>query len=214
MTVRVVIADDHRIFLTALKTMMAGDPDISVVGTASNGTELIDLAELEKPDVVVVDIGMPGMSGLEAVGKLQKKGFSGKVLILSAYSDRRFVIEALSAGAAGYVVKSAAASELSRAICSVAQGKSYLCPEVASAVVDAVRSGGGGADKGTAKLAPRERIVVRLLAEGKTSAQIAEELHIAVSTVDTHRRNILRKLGLHRVAELTRYAIREGIAMP
>lgn len=213
MTIRVVIADDHRIFLAALQSMMVGDADIEVVGTASNGSELIDLAELKRPDVVVVDIGMPGMSGLEAIGKLHKKGFAGKVLILSAYSDRRFVMEALGAGADGYVVKSAAASELARAICSVAQGKSYLCPEVAGAVVDAVRSG-SAAEKGTARLAPRERIVVRLLAEGKTSAQIAEELHIAVSTVDTHRRNILRKLGLHRVAELTRYAIREGIAMP
>jgi two-component system NarL family response regulator len=162
-----------------------------------------------------MDISMPGMNGIEATQRVTSRNPATKVVVLSAYDDRHFVLEAIRAGAAGYVVKSSATEELPRAIRAAAQGQTYLCPEVAGIIADAARAGGGADVRPpVSALAPRERVIVRLLAEGKTSTQIAAELHIAVSTADTHRRNIMRKLGTHNVADITRYAIREGIVRP
>lgn len=213
MTIRVVIADDHLILLSALQSLLANESDIEIVATVHDGAELLKVIEDTKPDVAVVDIGMPGMGGLEVVGRLRAMDCSTHVVMLSAYKDKRYVMETLSAGARGYVVKSAAADELSRAIRSVVRGQVYLCPEVVGSVVDAARTQHGKAHNAppVARLAPRERAIVRLLAEGKSSAQIAAGLCIALTTVETHRRNILGKLGMHNVAEVTRYAIREGI---
>jgi two-component system NarL family response regulator len=213
MSIRVAIADDHQILVAALQAMLGTEPDIAVVGTAGDGTALLKLVAQTKPDVVIMDIGMPGMNGIEATQRLTTGRSAAKVIVLSGYTDKRFVLEALNAGAAGYVIKSSAGSELPRAIRSVAKGQTYLCPEVAGAVVETMRNGNKhDAKAANSRLAPRERMIVRLLAEGKNSAQIAAALHIAVSTVDTHRRNIMRKLEMHSVAEITRYAIREGIA--
>ena len=212
MSINVVIADDHEILVAALKSALTVEPDIEVVGTVHDGAALLALVAQLKPAVAVVDIGMPGMNGIEATERLAAKHSTTRVVILSAYGDKRFVLEAINAGAAGYVVKSSAADELPRAIRAVAQGNTYLCPEVAGAVADAARSRGQAhAGRESAVLAPRERVIVRLLSEGKSSLQIAGELHISVATVDTHRRNIMRKLEMHNVAELTRYAIREGL---
>lgn len=215
MNIRVAIADDHQMLVEALQVMLAREPDIAVVGTAGDGAALLELVAQAKPDVVVMDIGMPGMNGIEATQRLTSGRSPVKVIVLSAYADKRFVLEALNAGAAGYVAKSSAADELARAIRAVVQGRTYLCPNVAGAVVETVRTQKKSSVKGAAAgaaLTPRERVVVRLLAEGRSSAQIASALLIAPSTVDTHRRNIMRKLGLHNVAEITRYAVREGIA--
>jgi two-component system NarL family response regulator len=217
MSITVVIADDHQILVAALQSALAVEPDITVVGTAHDGDELLALVAQARPDVAIVDIGMPGVNGIEATQRLSAGSSATKVLILSAYDDKRFVLEAMNAGAAGYVVKSSAADELPRAIRAVALGRTYLCPEVAGAVADAMR-GRGNAHAGQAghadiALAPRERVIVRLLAEGRSSVQIAAELSISPSTVDTHRRNIMRKLDIHNVADLTRYAIREGITV-
>jgi len=215
MSIRVVIADDHRILVEALRTMLAREPDIAVVGTVGDGAALLELVGKTKPEVVIMDIGMPGMNGIEATQRLTAGHPAIKVIMLSGYADKRFVLEALKAGAAGYVVKSAAADELPRAIRAAAQGQIYLCPEVAGAVVEAVRTQGKSHVKGEATgLTTRERVIVRLLAEGRDSREIAAALHVAPSTVDTHRRNIMRKLDIHNVADLTRYAIREGIAAP
>jgi DNA-binding NarL/FixJ family response regulator len=214
LSIRVVIADDHRILVAALQAMLTAEPDIAVVGTAYDGAALLDLVAKTKPDVVIMDIGMPGINGLEATQRLVIADFATKVVMLSGYSEKRFVLEALNAGAAGYIVKSSAADELPRAIRAVVNGQTYICPEVAGAVVDSMRGAGKSRAKTAApSLAPRERVIVRLLAEGKTSAQIAKELRIATSTVDTHRRNIMRKLDMRNVAEITRYAIREGITI-
>lgn len=214
MSIRVVIADDHQILVAALQSALAVEPDITIVGTAHDGEALLTLVAQVKPDVAVVDIGMPGINGIEATQRLTAKGAAARVVILSAYGDKRFVLDAMNAGAAGYVVKSSAADELPRAIRAAALGQTYLCPEVAGALAEAVRarthSHAGQVDT---SLAPRERVIVRLLAEGKSSVQIADELCISPNTVDTHRRNVMRKLDLHNVADLTRYAIREGLTV-
>ncbi|MBS0336003.1 MAG: response regulator transcription factor [Proteobacteria bacterium] len=215
MTIRVAIADDHKLLLGALEAMLAPEPDIEVVGTANDGIALLELVARKKPDVVVADIGMPRMNGLEAVQRMLALNRTARVIVLSGFTDKRFVLEALNAGAAGYVAKMSAADQLPRAIRSVAQGGTYLCPESAGAVVESIREKGRrGSASAPQSLAPRERDVVRLLAEGKTSPEIAEELGITANTVDTHRRNILRKLGLHSVAEVVRYAIRNGLVTP
>ncbi len=140
MSIRVVIADDHRILVAALRTMLASEADIAVVGEAGDGAALLEPVAEAAPDVVVMDIGMPGMNGIEATQQLRTERPETRVIVLSGYSDKRFVLEALNAGAAGYVIKASAADELPRAIRAVAKGKTYLCPEVASAVVDLARA--------------------------------------------------------------------------
>ncbi len=154
---------------------------------------------------------VPDANGMQIAARLKQAGSLARIVALSAYSEKHFVVEMLRSGAMAYVTKSAAGTELVRAIRAVAMGQSYLCAEVAGALVAQVQ---GHAAPDAPPLGRREREVLRLLAEGLRSAAIAEQLHMAVPTVETHRRNLMRKLGLHTVAELTRYAIREGIALP
>ena len=214
MSIRVVLADDHRMILAALRSMLEKETDIAVVGEAGDGAALLDVVARTMPDVAVVDIAMPGMNGIEATRRLLAGHPRLKVIALSAYSDRRFVLEMLNAGAKGYLVKASAGDELARAIRAIAQGQTYLCPEVAGSIVDAARGKTSPAGSTSANLGRREREVLALLADGKSSSEIAARLHIAVSTVEVHRRNIMRKLDLHNVAELTKYAIREGLISP
>ena len=210
MTVRVLLADDHRLLRELLRELLQKEPDIEVVGEASSGSEVMEKVSALSPDLVVLDIGMPGLNGIDAMAELAQRHPGVKVVCLSRYSDRRYVRAMLMAGAAGYVVKSAAGTELLRAIRAAAAGQCYLCPEAAAAVVDDVKATGGAAG-GLAALGKRERQVLQLLAEGNRSSSIADRLSISVATVDTHRRNIMRKLDLHTVAELTKFAIREGV---
>jgi two-component system NarL family response regulator len=212
MTVRVLLADDHRLLRELLREQLQKEPDIEVVGEASSGRELMEQLAARSPDLVVLDIAMPGLNGIDAMAELAARHPAVKVICLSGYSDRRYVRAMLKAGAAGYVVKSAAGTELLRAIRAVAAGQSYLCPEAAAAVVRDVRAR-GGASGGLGSLGKREMQVLQLLAEGNRSSSIAEKLSISVATVDTHRRNIMRKLDLHTVAELTKFAIREGLTL-
>ena len=214
MSIRIVLADDHKMILAALRSLLEKEIDISVVGEAGDGTALLDLVERTAPDVVVVDVGMPGMNGIEATRRLLAVRPLLKVIALSAYSDKRFVLEMLEAGAKGYLIKASAGDELPRAIRAIAQGSTYLCPEVAGTLVEAARGKSSRAGNAAAKLGRREREVLALLAEGKSSSEIAARMCIAASTVEVHRRNIMRKLDLHSVAELTKYAIREGLTSP
>jgi two-component system NarL family response regulator len=214
MSIRVVLADDHRMLVAALRSMLEKETDIAVVGEAGDGAALLDVVERTIPDVAVVDIGMPGMNGIDATRRLLAGHPRLKVIALSAYSERRFVLEMLNAGAKGYLVKASAGDELARAIRAIAQGQTYLCPEVAGSIVEAARGKTSPAGSASANLGRREREVLALLADGKSSSEIAARLHIAVSTVEVHRRNIMRKLDLHNVAELTKYAIREGLISP
>jgi two-component system NarL family response regulator len=214
MNIRIVLADDHKMILAALRSMLEKEIDIDVVGEAGDGVALLEVVARTMPDVAVVDIGMPGMNGVEATRRLLAGRPRLKVIALSAYDDKRFVLEMLNAGAKGYLIKASAGDELPRAIRAIAQGRTYLCPEVAGAIVDAARDKTSLAGNAAVNLGRREREVLALLAEGKTSSEIAVRMHIAASTVEVHRRNIMRKLDLHSVAELTKYAIREGLTSP
>jgi two-component system NarL family response regulator len=210
MMTRVLLADDHQMFRHALQTMLEKEPNIHVVGQAGDGQELLKIAASTAVDVVCMDIGMPKMNGIEATRRLLAINPAIKVIGLSAYIDRDFVLDMLKAGASGYVTKVETGDELLRAIRSVRLNRTYLCPEIASALTGALI---GENDGGPAapRIGPRERQVLQLVAEGNTSAEIAKRLHVALSTVEVHRRNIMRKLDLHNVAELTKYAIRNGI---
>lgn len=211
MTVRVALADDHRMVRDALVMLLARESDIEVTWAVGDGAAALEKAKLSAPDVLVVDIAMPSTNGIDVTRALKREMPSLKVLVLSAYMDKRFVHEALRAGAAGYVAKAAASSELPRAIRAVAEGQNYLSPEITAAVLDHLTPEDTGTGRPVSVLSAREREVLRLVAEGVRSAAIARRLGISEATVEVHRRNVMRKLDLRSVAELTKYAIREGI---
>ncbi len=211
MSIGVLLVDDHTILRMALRVLLARESDIKVLADVDRGSEALRLAKELTPDVVVMDIGMPGMDGIETTHQLVANNPGLKILALSTHLERHFIVQMLEAGASGYVVKSADGDELLRGIRAVSQGRTYFCSEVASIMVDSVRHRAPAQEVDGARLGRREREVLALLAEGKTSQEIASKLHIAIGTVIAHRRNISRKLGLHSVAELTKYAIREGL---
>jgi len=211
MKTRVVLVDDHRMLREALRTLLEREPDMEVVGEAGDGRSMLRIVRETTPDVVVLDVAMPELGGIEAAGHLASRYPEVKVIGLSAYSDKRFVVEMLKAGAVGYVTKAAAGTELLRAIRAAMRGSSYLCPEVSSALVSEIKEPSLKTDSAGAELGKREREVLKLLAEGHRSAAIAARLFISIATVEAHRRNIMRKLDLHSLADLTKYAIREGI---
>ena len=210
-TIRVLLVDDHTILRKALRLLLARESDIGVVADVNSGNEAIRVAGELELDVVVMDIGMPGSNGIETTRQLIAATPGVRVLALSTHLERHFVLQMLKAGASGYVVKSSDSEELLRAIRAVAQGRTYVSAEVASVMVDSMRQRAPDQEFNGERLGRREREVLALIAEGKTSLEIAAQLHIAAGTVIAHRRNISRKLGLHSVAELTKYAIREGL---
>lgn len=212
MMVRIALADDHRMFREALKAMLETDPDVAVVVEAESGAELLDAVVRDAVDVACVDIAMPDMNGVEATRRLRELCPELKVVGLSAYSDRHFVLELLDAGASAYVTKTEGSDELLRAIRNVRAGRTYLSPDVAATVTDVLRDRGSTAGS-RPQLSARERQVLALISEGLTSPEIGERLHLAPSTVEVHRRNIMRKLDLHSVAELTKHAIRIGLTV-
>lgn len=211
MAIRVMLADDHKILREALKGILEREHDFALVGEANDGAEAIELARKLRPDIILMDIGMPVMGGIEAARELIAEQPEIKIIALSTYSDRRIVLQMLDAGARGYIVKSAGRDELLRGIRAVAHGRTYLCPDASAVLVDSVRTKNPMEPFSGERLGKREREVLQLLAEGHTSPEIGKRLHIATSTVEVHRRNIMRKLELHSIAELTKYAIRNGL---
>lgn len=212
MTIAVLLVDDHRLMLEGLRVLLSAARDVKVVGEAVDGRSALDCVRRLDPDVVVMDIGMPEMNGVEATRALRTQFPRTRVVALSTHTDKRYVHNMLDAGASGYVLKIAAYDELLRAVRAAALGRTYLSPEVAGSVV--ARSAGqrgSGAASVYETLGAREREVLQLVAEGRTSAEAAAAMHISIKTVETHRRNIGCKLGLHGTAELTKYAIREGL---
>jgi len=195
-----------------LKTLLLSEEDLEVVGEADDGRGAVALVLELRPDVVIMDVAMPGLNGIEATRQILRQVPRVRIIALSMHSDRRFVSEMLKAGAAGYLLKDGAFEELVRAIRAVLSGQTYLHPKIASIVIEHhVRRPAGAAGSVWSVLTAREREVLQLLSEGKTSKVIAEELHISAKTVESHRRQITEKLGLRSVAQLTKYAIREGL---
>lgn len=213
MNTRVLLVDDHTMFREALHLMLDGEPQIDVVGEVGDGSLVGAAVAGLAPDVVVMDVSMPTVDGINATRQLHVNFPDVRVVALSAFNHQQFVLEMLEAGAIAFVGKSAAAHQLVQAIASAAEGKAYLCPESAKILVDTIRRNDPGTTQspGDKRLCGRESQVLRLLAGGKSSPQIGESLHISPSTVDVHRRNIMKKLELHSVAELTQYAIRIGL---
>ncbi len=212
MTIRVLLVDDHAMMQEGLRALLADVPDIEVVGSAPDGRTALDLVKSLSPDVVVMDVGMPELNGIDATRQIKSQFERVKVVALSTHTDKRYVHHMLDAGASGYVLKIAAHEELLRAIRSASLGRTYLSPEIAGHVVERSKSPQAGVDVSAySTLGAREREVLQLVSEGKTSAETAKEMHISIKTVETHRRNIVQKLGLHGTAALTKYAIREGL---
>ena len=211
MSIRVLLVDDHKILRDALKGVLEREQDIAVIGEANDGGECLELARQLQPDIVLMDIGLPGLGGIDATRALVGENPGIKVVALSTFSDRRVVMQMLDAGARGYVVKSAGRDELLRAIRAVAYGRTYLCPDAASVLVETLRGKKASDAPPAEPIGRREREVLQLLADGYTSPEIGKLLHIATSTVEVHRRNLMRKLELHSIAELTKYAVRHGL---
>ncbi|MBI5790169.1 MAG: response regulator transcription factor [Rhodocyclales bacterium] len=210
--IRIMLVDDHTLVREALRTVLDQDSGMQVVAEVGDGDTALGAAAELAPDVVVMDVALPGLSGIETTRRLLTRHPAIRVLALSTYLDRRIIQQMLDAGASGYIAKSAAGAELKQGIRNVVNGRSYLCSEVAALVADGLRD--RGAATSPEALSRREIQVATLLAEGKSAPDIAAELHIAASTVDVHRRNLMRKLDLHNVVELTRYAIRNGLIQP
>jgi DNA-binding NarL/FixJ family response regulator len=212
MGITIIIADDHQILRQGLKTLLEKEPDMQVVAEAEDGRKTVTLVREFMPHVVIMDVNMPDLNGIEATRQILSEYPDMKVIALSMHADRRFVINMLKAGAHGYLLKDCAFEELAQAIRLVMASKTYLSPGVAEIVVkDYVHRLPGPAQTAFSVLTAREREVLQLMAEGKSTAQIAELLHISVKTVETHRQQIMHKLGMRSVAELTKYAIREGL---
>jgi DNA-binding NarL/FixJ family response regulator len=207
MTIRIILADAHKVLTETLSYFLEKEKDIRVVGVAHDGRKVLELVASLQPDVVVMDIGIPGMNGIEVTRRLVAQHPKIKVIALSALAHKQ-VTEMLGAGASAYIVKEGAVSELVCALDAVMKGQKYVCPKVAVAAVDHTSH---YPMEGVPHLGPREREVLQLLAEGSTSRVIGNRLFISPSTVDVHRRNIMEKLDLHTVAELTKYAVRNGL---
>jgi DNA-binding NarL/FixJ family response regulator len=215
MVIRLVVADDHAVVREGVCALLSSDPDFDVVGQAGDGAAVFDLVERLQPDVVVLDLMMPGAGGLEVTGQLARRREHPAVLILSMHESEAYVVEAMRRGAAGYALKQAPAGELARGIRAVAAGARYLSPPLSDRALDAyVRGPDAQSQEPEDMLTVREREVLRLAAEGRSNAEIGALLFISRRTVETHRARAMKKLGLRSQLELARYAIDRGIVPP
>jgi two-component system NarL family response regulator len=210
MVTRILLVDDHELMREGLRSILEREDGVEIVGEASSGREAVVLSRTLEPDVVVMDVGMKDLNGIDATRQIRTELPKVQVIALSSHSDRRYVSAMLEAGACGYLLKANASSDLRKALKASRQGKSYLCAEVTKGVVDASLHGPRSGVE-PCLLSEREREVLQLLAEGLSSPQIGKRLYIATVTVETHRRSIMRKLDLHSVADLTKWAISEGL---
>jgi len=210
MAIRIVLADDHQMTRESLSLVLSQQPDFSIVAQTGDGRSAVRLAEEHHPDIAVIDVTMPGLNGVEVTRQISALGQNIRVIILSMHIERQFVSEALSAGASGYVLKDSPVEELVQAIRTVAKGETFLGRKVQEVLVNSLLNSGASA-WGTAHLTPREREVLQLVAEGKNTKEIALLLHLSSKTVEGHRRQVMEKLDLYSVADLTRYAIKEGV---
>jgi DNA-binding NarL/FixJ family response regulator len=209
---RVLIADDHGIVRSGIRLLLERQPGLEVVAEAADGVEAVDRAIAERPDLCILDVGMPKMTGLQAARAIRSHLPDARVLMLSMHDDERYLFEALKAGASGYVLKREADQDLVGAIRAVGRGEAFLTNAAERSIIREWMA--DGADGPTIPLTPREEEVVKLIAEAHTNSQIAEILHVSEKTVESHRANVLRKLGMRDRVELVRYAIRRGLVEP
>ena len=212
MATRILLADDHTVIRQGLRALLEKYPQFDVVGEAEDGRKAMELVEKLKPDVVIMDISMPYLNGIDATRKIVNSVAGTKVIALSMHSGRRFVVQMLKAGAAGYILKECLFDTLLEAIQTVLKGGIFLGPKVEGEVIqDYIKCISPGYSQKEATLTPREREVLQLLAEGNSTKQIALHLHVSGKTIESSRRHIMEKLQIHSIAELTKYAVREGI---
>jgi DNA-binding NarL/FixJ family response regulator len=212
MTVRILIADDHKILREGLKSLLEKQPEFAVVAEAQDGLSAISAAKKHKPDIAILDIGMPDLNGIEVTRRIRSEMTETRVIALSMHADRRFVMGILEAGANGYLLKDSAFAELITAVTAVAKGKMYLSPSIAETVVKNSLEKLDRKEEGSSVLlSGREREVLQMIAEGKSTKEIALKLFVSTKTVETHRKQIMDKLNIRTVAGLTKYAIREGL---
>ncbi len=212
MAIRILLADDHELLIGGLRSLLAGQMDIDVVGAAKDGLETVRLAVKHKPDIILLDISMPQLNGIDAARRILGELPATKIIILSMHADRRFIQESLRIGVSGYILKESAAGEVIEAINVVRKGELFFSAAIRNQVLrDYVEWVREGSIVSASPLSGREREVLQLLAEGESSKGIAGALCISVKTVESHRKQIMDKLGLRSIAELTKYAIREGL---
>ncbi len=216
MSLRLLLVDDHALIREGLRAVLESNGEMKVVGEGTGGLEAIEAFRQLRPDVALLDIGMPGIDGLAACKRIRAEHPEARILILTVHAEEQFFFEALRAGASGYVLKRSTAEDLRRAIRTVAQGRTWLSPELAGSLVEdfVSRARAGEGDQALGALSAREREVLKLVAEGHTNAAIAKLLSISAKTVQTHRAHAMEKLGLHERTGLVRYAIRTGLIEP
>lgn len=213
MAIEVVLADDHSIVRQGLSAIISQEPDIAVVAEAGNGKEVVDIAKKQQPDIFIIDIAMPVLNGLEATNQIMRINPKNKIIILSMHDNRVFIEKALGFGIKGYVLKDSAADEIIQAIRAVNKGEYFLSPKISNFVIqDYIDSKGRKVkEKKIIGLTEREREILQLIAEGYTNKEVAGHFKISLKTAFAHRNNIMQKLGIHRQADLIRYALKEGI---
>ncbi|MFA5183677.1 MAG: response regulator transcription factor [Syntrophales bacterium] len=210
--IRIIVADDHQIVRQGLRLLLEAEPDMEVMAEADNGRKVLKMAQDLMPDVIIMDLSMPELNGIEATRQILAESPGVRIIALSMHSDSLFVLNMIRAGASGYLLKDCALEELVKAIRTVVNQKTYLSPGVSDIVIrDFVTGWQTTSSSAFSVLSAREREVLQLMAEGKTTNQIADGLCVSVKTVEAHRKQVMNKLGIHSVAELTKYAIRQGL---
>jgi DNA-binding NarL/FixJ family response regulator len=211
---RVLLVDDHALVRAGFQALLQRLEDVEIVAQAGDGNDALRLIEAHRPDVVLLDIAMPGLNGLEVAATVAQKFPDVRVIMLSMYANEEYVLQALRAGAAGYLLKDADADELELAVRAVARGETYLSPPVSKTIIDDYVRRVGGEPQPFDWLTPRQREVLRLIASGYTTKEIAQSLHISIKTTETHRAQLMKELDIHDIAGLVRYAIRVGMVLP